>query len=116
MVERNCDFAAALAETCADLDGVQVVATVSLNQLLLRFADSDDATRATIENIQRRGCMFVGPALWHGDWVMRISVCNFETGPAILPDVVTEIAAAWQEVRQVLYKTPMANGGSSHDR
>lgn len=99
MVERHCDFAAALARECAEMPGVRVIAPVVLNQLILRFGDSDEATLATVAEIQSRGRIFAGPALWRGDWVMRISVSGFATTADYLPVVVEEIAAAWQSVR-----------------
>jgi glutamate/tyrosine decarboxylase-like PLP-dependent enzyme len=98
MIERHCDFAAALGEACRGLEGISVVAPIELNQLMLRFGDSDEATLATVEEIQRRGQIFVGPAHWRGQWVMRISVCNFETDIEQLPAVVDELAAAWNAV------------------
>lgn len=98
MVERHCDFAAALGARCAQLPGARVVAPVELNQLMLRFGDSDEATLATIEEVQRRGRIFVGPAKWRGDWVMRISVCSHATGPEHLEPVLGEIAAAWEVI------------------
>jgi len=99
MIERHCDFAAALGQKCAAIPGVRVVAPIELNQLMLRFGDSDEATLATVDEIRRRGGIVVGPALWRGEWIMRVSVCNFGTGPDQLPEVEQEIAAAWDEVR-----------------
>lgn len=98
MIERHCDFAAAMARECEQIPGIQVVAPVVLNQLLLRFGDSDEATLAAIEQIQRRGVIFVGPARWRGQWVMRFSVCNYATELEQLPMVRAEISAAWAAV------------------
>ena len=100
MVEQNCDFAAALGRDCATLPEARVVAPVELNQLMLRFGESDEATLATVEEIKRRGRIFVGPAKWRGEWVMRISVSNYGTGPDQLAPVRTEIAEAWEAVQQ----------------
>ena len=99
MVERHCDFAAALGRKCESIPGVRIVAPIELNQLMLRFGDSDEATLATVGEIRRRGRIVVGPALWRGEWIMRVSVCNFGTGPDQLPEVEREIAAAWEDVR-----------------
>ena len=100
MVERNCDFAAALGSQCGTLGGVRVVAPVELNQLMLRFGNSDEATLGTVEEVKRRGRIFVGPAKWRGEWVMRISVSNYGTGPNELAPVAKEIKAAWDSVQQ----------------
>jgi glutamate/tyrosine decarboxylase-like PLP-dependent enzyme len=99
MIERHCDFAAALGGKCASIPGVRVVAPIELNQLMLRFGDSDEATLATVGEIRRRGRIVVGPALWRDEWIMRISVCNWGTGPDQLLEVEQEIAAAWADVR-----------------
>jgi glutamate/tyrosine decarboxylase-like PLP-dependent enzyme len=100
MVERNCDFAAALGRECAEVSGIRVVAPVELNQLMLRFGDSDDATLATVGEVKRRGRIFVGPAKWRGEWIMRISVCNHATALDQLETVRDEIAGAWETVAQ----------------
>jgi glutamate/tyrosine decarboxylase-like PLP-dependent enzyme len=100
MIERHCDFAAALGRECASLPGVRVVAAVELNQLMLRFGNSDEATLATVEEVQRRGRIFVGPARWRDEWVMRISVSNYETGMEHLEQVRDEIAGARETVEQ----------------
>jgi len=98
MVERHCDFAAALGRECALLPGVRVVAPVELNQLMLRFGESDEATLAAVEEVKRRGRIFVGPARWRGNWVMRISVSNYRTEIDQLASVLAEINAAWEAV------------------
>ena len=100
IIERHCDFAAALGRECASIPGIHVVAAVELNQLMLRFGNSDEATLATVEEVQRRGQIFVGPSQWRDEWVMRISVCNYETGLEHLEQVREEIAGAWQAVAQ----------------
>ena len=63
---------------------------------MLRFGDSDEATLATVEEVQRRGRIFVGPAKWREEWVMRVSVCAYPTGSEHLDAVTAEIAAAWE--------------------
>lgn len=105
MIERHCDFAAAVARECEQIPGAQLVAPAVLNQFLLRFGDSDEATLATIEEIQRRGAIFVGPARWRGQWVMRFSVCSYATEMEQLPLVRSEISAAWAKVQ-----TPSVDG------
>lgn len=108
MIERHCDFAAALGKKCASIRGVRVVAPIELNQLMLRFGDSDEATLATVDEIRRRGRIIVGPALWRGEWIMRFSVCNYGTGPDQLPEVEQEIAGAWNEVRSRFQNAPLS--------
>ena len=42
LVDRCCDHAARMAERLADADGVEVVNDVVLNQVIVRFGDSDE--------------------------------------------------------------------------
>ena len=113
MIERHCDFASALGKTCASIPGVRVVAPIELNQLMLRFGDSDEATLATVGEIRRRGRIVVGPALWRGEWIMRVSVCNYGTGPDNLPEVEEEIACAWDEVSARFHSPSVKNAAKA---
>ena len=97
MIEANCDFAAALARALDGAPGVRIVAPPMINQLLLRFGDSDEATLETVKEIQRRGRMFAGPALWRDQWVMRISVSNYETRADQAGGIAAEILEAWKQ-------------------
>jgi glutamate/tyrosine decarboxylase-like PLP-dependent enzyme len=99
MIERHCRVAAAVADVLARTEGIEVVVPVELNQLIVRFGDTDEATLATVAEVQRRGRIFVGPAQWRGQWVMRLSVTNFETGPDQVPLVQEEITSAWETVQ-----------------
>jgi hypothetical protein len=58
---------------------VQILNDVVLNQVLARFGDSDEATRATIANAQREGTCWMAGTTWHGLAAMRISVSNWAT-------------------------------------
>jgi glutamate/tyrosine decarboxylase-like PLP-dependent enzyme len=98
MIDANCDFAAALAQALDGAEGVRIAARPIINQLLLRFGDSDPATLDTVKEIQRRGRMFAGPALWRDQWVMRISVSNYGTHPDQAPAIAEEILEAWKAV------------------
>lgn len=108
MIEANCDFAAALARAIEGAAGIRIVAPPIINQLLLRFGESDPATLETVNEIQRRGRMFAGPALWRDQWVMRISVSNYGTHPDQAPAVAEQILGAWKAVdgRAELKSTP----------
>ena len=101
MIDSNCDFAAALAQALEGARGVEIVVRPTINQLLLRFGGSDEATQATVKEIQRRERMFAGPALWRDQWVMRISVSNYGTSPDQAPAIAREILDAWHAVETV---------------
>jgi hypothetical protein len=55
---------------------------VVLNQVLVRFADSDEATRDVIDRVQADGTCWVGGTTWQGRGAMRISVSNWSTTEA----------------------------------
>lgn len=112
MIERHCDVAAKLGEELDRIEGAQLVAPVELNQLIVRFGDSDEATLATVTELQRRGRIFVGPARWRERWVMRLSVTNFGTGMDEIALVQAEIMDAWQAVRTASCRVGMAETAS----
>ena len=68
-----------MAERLAEADGVEVVNDVVLNQVLVRFADSDEATRAAIARVQADGTCWLSGSTFRGQVVMRISVVGWQT-------------------------------------
>ena len=79
LVDRCCDHAARMAERLAVADGVEVVNDVVLNQVLVRFADSDEATHAAIARVQADGTCWLSGSTFRGRAVMRISVVGWQT-------------------------------------
>jgi glutamate/tyrosine decarboxylase-like PLP-dependent enzyme len=88
LFERNCRqarrFAAGFREA-----GFEVLNDVVLNQVLVRFGDSQ-RTRQVIEAIQRDGTCWCGATVWQGKTAMRVSVCSWATTDA---DVEQSLAA-----------------------
>jgi glutamate/tyrosine decarboxylase-like PLP-dependent enzyme len=82
LVERCCDLASQMAEQLAEAHGVEVLNDVVLNQVLVRFGDSDDHTRAIISRVQAEGVAWLGGTTWQGRAAMRISVSNWSTTEA----------------------------------
>src|SRR6184192_1685996 len=80
LVDRCCDRALQMAELLRRDGRVRVLNDVVLNQVLARFGDSDDVTRATIARAQREGTCWMAGTTWHGLAAMRISVSNWSTG------------------------------------
>ncbi len=99
MVERHCQIARHMGERLADEAGVELVAPVELNQFMVRFGDSDDATRAVVKQVQEDAVAFIGGALWRGEWVMRVSVSSIATTMAEADVAVDAVLAAWRKVR-----------------
>jgi glutamate/tyrosine decarboxylase-like PLP-dependent enzyme len=83
LVERSCDLAQRFARQLAAADGVEVVADVVLNQVLVRLegpdADPDGPTQRWVRRVQAEGTAFMSGTTWHGRAALRISVSNWST-------------------------------------
>ena len=82
LVERCCILARRMADRLREADGVEVVNDVVLNQVLVRFGDSDERTRDVIAAVQDDGTAWMGGTTWQGRAAMRISVSNWSTTEA----------------------------------
>jgi glutamate/tyrosine decarboxylase-like PLP-dependent enzyme len=71
-----------MADRLAADPGVEIVNEVTLNQVLVRFDDDDDRTKAVIAAVQDDGTCWLGGTTWHGRGAMRISVSNWSTREA----------------------------------
>jgi glutamate/tyrosine decarboxylase-like PLP-dependent enzyme len=79
MISRGCSLAQRFAERLDRADGVQVLNDVVLNQVLVRFGDSDERTRAVVDGVQQEGTCWMSGTVWQGVAAMRISVSNWST-------------------------------------
>ena len=59
--------------------GTEILNEVVLNQVLVRFDDSDERTADVIRRVQADGTAWFGGGTWQGRGVMRISVINWWT-------------------------------------
>jgi glutamate/tyrosine decarboxylase-like PLP-dependent enzyme len=82
LVERCCALARRMADRLGESDGLEVLNDVILNQVLVRFGDSDDETRRVIAAVQADGTAWMGGTTWNGRAAMRISVSNWSTTEA----------------------------------
>lgn len=82
MLDRCCHDARRLARLLSLEPGVRVLNDVVLNQVLVRFGDSDELTRAVVNGVQQEGTCWLGGSVWHGMAVMRISVSNWQSSDA----------------------------------
>jgi glutamate/tyrosine decarboxylase-like PLP-dependent enzyme len=71
-----------MADRLREADRVEVLNDVVLNQVLVRFDDSDERTRAVIAAVQDDGTAWMGGTTWQGKAAMRISVSNWSTTEA----------------------------------
>jgi glutamate/tyrosine decarboxylase-like PLP-dependent enzyme len=79
LVSHCCALARRFAERLAAEPRVAVLNDVVLNQVLVRFDDSDDVTRAVVERVQDDGTCWMSGTVWHDRAAMRISVSNWTT-------------------------------------
>jgi len=98
LVERHCAIAAEIGDRLSRASGIELVAPVILNQLMLRFGASDDGTLAVVQRLREEGLVTAGPALWRGQWVLRMSVCSWETTAESAETSCAAIEDAWQVV------------------
>jgi glutamate/tyrosine decarboxylase-like PLP-dependent enzyme len=82
LVQRCCSHARQMAAVLALEEGVRVLNDVVLNQVLVRFGDNDDLTRAVVAGVQDEGTCWLSGTTWHGLGAMRISVSNWATTEA----------------------------------
>ena len=79
LVDRCCARARLMAECLAQRHGVRILTDVVLNQVLVRFNDSDEITRDVIARVQRDGTCWLAGTTWHDKAAMRISFSNWAT-------------------------------------
>ncbi|HEV7429187.1 MAG TPA: aminotransferase class V-fold PLP-dependent enzyme [Thermoanaerobaculia bacterium] len=79
LIDGCCDRALQFAEILGRDKRVRILNDVVLNQVLVRFSDSDDITRDVIARVQREGTCWLGGTTWQGNAAMRISVSNWST-------------------------------------
>ena len=65
-----------------------------LNQVLVRFDDDDEATRAAVAAVQRSGEAWLGGTVWEGRAAIRVSVSNWSTTEADIDRLIAAFAAA----------------------
>jgi glutamate/tyrosine decarboxylase-like PLP-dependent enzyme len=94
LVDRCCRLATRMAERLAAEPGVSVLNDVQLNQVLVRFGDDDEHTRAVIAAVQASGEAWMGGTVWHDVAAMRISVSNWMTTEADIDRTADAILAA----------------------
>ncbi len=99
LVDRCCALARQFAAALGTEPGVSILNDVVLNQVLVRFDDSDDRTQDVIARVQADGTAWFGGGLWQGRRVMRISVSNWWTREADVDRSVEAIRRALRASR-----------------
>jgi glutamate/tyrosine decarboxylase-like PLP-dependent enzyme len=79
LVERCCRLARLMADRLGAEPSVEILNEVVLNQVLVRFGESDELTNDVIRRVQEGGVAWLGGTTWHGLRAMRVSVSNWMT-------------------------------------
>jgi glutamate/tyrosine decarboxylase-like PLP-dependent enzyme len=98
LVERNCGHARHFAERLRAEPEIEVLNDVVLNQVLVRVADDDDATRRVIGRVQQVGTCWIGGTVWKERAAIRISVSNWSTSEDDVEQSAEAIIAATRQV------------------
>ena len=106
IVGRHCSLAKHFANILGQENGISIVNTVVLNQVIVRFGlpehdddTKDSLTQKTIEAIQDQDVCYLGGSVWKGRWVMRISIVSWRTQEADVDRSAESIIDCWRRVR-----------------
>jgi glutamate/tyrosine decarboxylase-like PLP-dependent enzyme len=105
LVERSCTLARRMADALRIAEEVDVLNTVVLNQVLVRFCarsgDADTFTREVIRRIQADGTCWLGGTTWRGRAAARISISNASTTEADVDRSAAAILACMRAAGQI---------------
>ena len=101
LIESNCALARRMAERLSRSEGIEILAEVVLNQVLVRFGKSDPSTREVIRLVQEEGTCWLAGTNWRGMAAMRISVSNWSTTERDADLSVDSILQAWERQPRV---------------
>lgn len=108
IVGRHCRLAKRFADMIGQEDGISVLNTVVINQVIVRFGlpehdvdTKDSLTQETIKAIQDHDVCYLGGSVWKGRWVMRISIVSWRTQEADVDRSAASIIDSWRKVRSV---------------
>jgi glutamate/tyrosine decarboxylase-like PLP-dependent enzyme len=104
LIERNCAQAKQMAALLGKAPGVEVLTEVVLNQVLVRFGNDDELTRAVIAGVQQDGTCWLGGTTWHGLAAMRVSVSNWSTTSEDIEKSAAAILRVWSRVSELAVK------------
>ena len=104
LVEHCCSHARLFADLLSRDQRVKILNDVVLNQVLVRFGDDDEFTRAVISHVQEEGTCWLGGTIWQKLAAMRISVSNWSTTKQ---DVETSAQAILRAVEAISGKAAL---------
>lgn len=98
LIDRCSRLAAKMAGLLRQTPGVAILNDVVLNQVLVRFGDDDELTRAVVSGVQQEGTCWLGGTTWQGKAAMRVSVSNWSTTDRDIERSAEAILKVWSEV------------------
>lgn len=99
LIDRDCARARQMATLLGQAPGVEILNDVVLNQVLVRFGNADDLTRAVIAGVQAEGTCWLGGTNWQGRAAMRVSVSHWATSEQDIARSAEAILRVWGKVR-----------------
>ncbi|GAB2579317.1 aminotransferase class V-fold PLP-dependent enzyme [Streptomyces capparidis] len=100
LVDRTCDAALHLARQLSEEPGIELLAPVRLNQVLVRVGD-EDHTRRVVRRLNADGTCWVTPTQWQGSSAVRLSVCSWRTDPQSTEPAVAAFLATHRAEQQL---------------
>jgi len=95
LIERCCTYAADFGTSLNAVDGISVLNDVVLNQVLVRFSDSDEVTNEVAAAVLAEGVAYMTPTVWKGHAALRISVTNWRTNASDVAAAVDSIVRCY---------------------
>lgn len=95
LIDRCSILAAQMADALRSAPGVEILNDVVLNQVLVRFGDDDELTRAVVTGVQNEGTCWLGGTTWQDKAAMRVSVSNWATTEADIERSAAAILKVW---------------------
>jgi glutamate/tyrosine decarboxylase-like PLP-dependent enzyme len=96
MIERCCANARRFAAGMAAEPGVEILNDVVLNQVVVRFGDTDAVNEEVVERVQAEGTCFLGGTTWRERGAVRFSTTNWSTTADDIDRSVTAVLAAYR--------------------
>ncbi len=107
LIERHCRLARLFADLLASETGIEIINTVVLNQVIVRFGEpslsdetKDELTEKTIEAIVADEVCYLGGSIWKGRQVMRISIVSWRTQESDIRRSSESIIRCWRSIQK----------------
>lgn len=97
LIDRLCTHAREIADQLNE-QGFRILNDVDFNQVIVA-CDAPDETQSTLNILQASGECWCGGSTWHGEPVIRVSVCSHATTAADIDRTVTAFVTARQAAR-----------------